>query len=159
MKKQLPWDTSCWRMHRISLDTTQMLTDTAHSSGAWCWDAACGSQERTWAGPLLDHGTGCLCRSSACCGEWPELSYTVGGDIELQPLLKQFWLFLIKLDIYVFCDSAIPPTRHLTKSTEGICSQRDLYRTIYSSLFIISKSGHHPGVHHQMWCSRTRWYC
>ena len=32
-------------MHKINGDEAQMLMDTVQSSGAWCWDAECGSQK------------------------------------------------------------------------------------------------------------------
>ena len=40
VKKQLPWDTSCYRMQKIDQDKTQMLTDTVQSYGSLmlrCW--------------------------------------------------------------------------------------------------------------------------
>lgn len=58
----------------------------------------------------------------------------------LQPLLEKIWPFLIKLNIHILYDSALPPSRRLTQSTERRCPQRGLYKMVHSGFFAVVKN-------------------
>ena len=95
------------------------------------------------------------------CGEQPELSHLIVGDWceMLQHLLKRFWPLLIKSNICLLCDSALPSCRHLVKSPERTCSQRNLCKIIHSSLAIMVKNWKLPGVHQQeLWYFCIVWH-
>lgn len=66
----------------------------------------------------------------------------------------------LKFNIHVFCDSALPSSMCLSRSSERMCSQRDLYKIIHSSLSLIVKRWMLPGCSSQvMWYSFPVWYC
>lgn len=79
----------------------------------------------------------------------------------ISPVGKTVWLFLIKLNAHLLCDSAVPLLVLHPRETKAYIhskkKKKSLHRCVYSSLFAIIKNWNNPDLSH--WVSINKlWY-